>query len=480
MKLELHSKAVLSNIDSPVIFTDKEGLVIWVNPSFERNTGYALDEMMGKKPGAVLQGGSSDPDTIKVMSEAVKNGEGFEVEILNFTKEGKPYLASINCEPVRDEKGRLQGFVSIQPVINRRGKRELRQLKERSKVLQAVFNHSNVAIIIANDDMQVVDVNPAACRLIGYSAEEFKSMKVMDYSRSMTQAEPLWDEFMEESIQVGTIELLHKNGSVVKCEYNAVANVVEGLHLSVILDITEKERHLLDLKSKSAELEIANADKNTILSILSHDLRSPLGRLRAILDLSTDGAISQSEFQELSVGLSQNLDANKNLLDNLLFWAQSQQKGFKAEKEDCQLSHCAEQQLVHFEAEAKAKGIELRASISKNLKVRVDPNMLELVIRNLCNNALKFCSSGNWVMIKALKEGDRIRILVEDNGPGIPKDKQGEIFKNGYSTKGSANESGSGLGLSLCQRFLTLNDSKLELSSEEGQGSSFSFSLKSA
>ena len=122
----------------------------------------------------------------------------------------------------------------------------------------------------------------------------------------------------------------------------------------------------------------------------------------------------------------------------------------------------------------------LEAAIAEDLKVIVDPNMLELVIRNLCNNALKFCSAGDRIVIKALREDEDIRILVEDNGPGISKEIQGEIFKNGYSTVGSANERGSGLGLALCQRFLALNDSRLELSSEEGQGSSFSFCLKSA
>lgn len=127
---------------------------------------------------------------------------------------------------------------------------------------------------------------------------------------------------------------------------------------------------------------------------------------------------------------------------------------------------------------AKGKDIKLILDLEDNFKVRADEDMLDIVLRNLCSNAIKFCTSGCEVRLKAEAKGDFVRIAVVDDGPGIPEDVVDRIFETNYSTPGSANEKGSGLGLSLCNRFIQMHKAKLQLQSAEGQGARFYFDLK--
>lgn len=117
-------------------------------------------------------------------------------------------------------------------------------------------------------------------------------------------------------------------------------------------------------------------------------------------------------------------------------------------------------------------------TLEDNFKVRADEDMLDIVLRNLCSNAIKFCTSGCEVRLKAEAKGDFVRIAVVDDGPGIPEDVVDRIFETNYSTPGSANEKGSGLGFSLWNRFIQMHKAKLQLQSAEGQGARFYFDLK--
>lgn len=111
---------VVRQMTTPVIITDAQGLTQWVNPAFERVTGYTLAELMGRTPGSVLQGPDSNPAVIAHMREGVRNGQGFHVEIVNYAKDGRAYWVDIEASPIRDESGELQGFIAVETDITAR------------------------------------------------------------------------------------------------------------------------------------------------------------------------------------------------------------------------------------------------------------------------------------------------------------------------------------------------------------------------
>ncbi len=111
---------VVRQMPTPAIITDAQGLTVWVNPAFERVTGYSLAELIGRTPGSVLQGKGTDPAAVAYMREAMRSGEGFRVEVQNYTKDGRAYWVDIEASPIRGEGGELKGFIAVETDITAR------------------------------------------------------------------------------------------------------------------------------------------------------------------------------------------------------------------------------------------------------------------------------------------------------------------------------------------------------------------------
>lgn len=115
---------VASQTTNGVVITDADCRVEWVNEGFTRLTGYTLDEVRGQKPGALLQGEATDPATVTRMRDALRQGEPFDVDVINYSKSGAPYWINISCNPLRDGAGALQGFMAIESDIGERKRME--------------------------------------------------------------------------------------------------------------------------------------------------------------------------------------------------------------------------------------------------------------------------------------------------------------------------------------------------------------------
>ncbi len=135
---------VASQTTNSVIITNLDGKIEWVNDGFIRSTGYTLDEVKGKKPGSFLQGPKSDPDIVREMSRSLKNRESFDVELINYTKNGDEYAIQISCNPLKDNDGNVTGFMAIETDISDKKIREqelveAKQVAERSKDAEKAF-----------------------------------------------------------------------------------------------------------------------------------------------------------------------------------------------------------------------------------------------------------------------------------------------------------------------------------------------------
>jgi len=128
---------VASQSTNGVIITDIEGRFEWINAGFTKISGWRLEEVKGKRPGEILQGEKTDPATIKIMREAIQNGEGFDVEILNYNKTGTPYWIQIICNPLIDENGAMTGFMAIESDISVRKQYELDLIEARNEAIKA-------------------------------------------------------------------------------------------------------------------------------------------------------------------------------------------------------------------------------------------------------------------------------------------------------------------------------------------------------
>jgi signal transduction histidine kinase len=237
--------------------------------------------------------------------------------------------------------------------------------------------------------------------------------------------------------------------------------------------------HQDEIKKRSVELEQLNQVKDKFFSIVSHDLRSPMNALSGVLDLMNKEQITQDEFKTLSKELQVRFNHTRGLINNLLDWALLQMDKLKIQVEKINMKDLVATNLSMLES-LQLKKVTIKNLIDPSVVTVGDRNMINLVIRNLITNAIKFSEVGGEIIVSAKDAGDFYTISVQDFGVGIAPDIQKILFEKttGYSTRGTANEKGTGLGLILSKEFVERNGGKIWLESEPGKGSTFFFTIK--
>lgn len=234
-----------------------------------------------------------------------------------------------------------------------------------------------------------------------------------------------------------------------------------------------------NITRQAHQLQELNKTKDKILSIISHDLKSPLNSILGSLNLLEHGIISPDEFAEFIPGLSRNVNYTSNLLENLLHWARNQLGGgSKIIPEKLDIREIAIEKVELLRSQAALKEIDLLLDIPEDVYIFADDIMIQIVLQNLVSNAIKFCQSGDSITISAYQEGTECVVGVQDTGAGIsPEDQQKLFSRQSFTTRGTANEKGTGLGLQLCQDFVEKNGGSIWVESEPGRGSKFFFTL---
>jgi len=239
--------------------------------------------------------------------------------------------------------------------------------------------------------------------------------------------------------------------------------------------------HQEEIKQRSIELEQLNQVKDKFFSIISHDLRSPMNALLGILNLLENKQLKPEEFTQLTKELRIQFNHTKTLIGNLLDWALLQMDKLKIVPEKINLRTMVEDNFKMLNS-LHLKETNLVNQIQEGSVALADMNMINLIFRNLILNGIKFTENGGQITVSAKDDGSEYTVAIADNGVGISEDIQKILFEKttGYSSRGTANEKGTGLGLILCKEFVEKNGGKIWLKSEPGKGSTFYFTVKKA
>jgi signal transduction histidine kinase len=243
----------------------------------------------------------------------------------------------------------------------------------------------------------------------------------------------------------------------------------------------EEQNQLLEKKvgERTIALRESNKVKDKLLGIISHDLRTPLNNLSGLLELSEQKALSAGEVQHFSQTVRQNIKYLTNTIQNLLNWSLTQMERIETRPKQVNLSPLAYQVMDTFRFAADQKAILLRKSVPEDVSVFADFHQLELVLRNLVDNAIKFTPQGGIITIGCRPRADEVEVYVSDTGKGMEAEEAAQLLKHGglYSTEGTDDERGTGLGLQLCKEFVANNGGELRVKSEPGTGTEFYFTL---
>jgi signal transduction histidine kinase len=240
-------------------------------------------------------------------------------------------------------------------------------------------------------------------------------------------------------------------------------------------------QHQEEMEKRSEELERLNQVKDKFFSIISHDLRSPINALSGLLDLLDKGAVTPEELPQHIGELKIRFNHTRTLLNNLLDWTLLQMDKLNLQPTKIDLHKIVDENIQLLSA-VQTKKIKLTNNIPTLALAFADSNTINLVMRNLMTNAIKFTNDGGEVVINATPKDNQWFVTVRDNGIGMNNEVLKILFDKTapYTTRGTANEKGTGLGLILCKEFVEKNGGKIWVESSEGKGSTFYFTLPKA
>ena len=235
------------------------------------------------------------------------------------------------------------------------------------------------------------------------------------------------------------------------------------------------------LEQYSTRLEELNNTKDKFLSLIAHDLKNPFHTLMGIAGMLNEenSSLKEDEKRKLYDIMNKTLESSCNLLENLLKWAKSQTGIIEFKPEEVQLINVINKNLTLYEGSFHEKKINIKIEVNDGLTVIADRNMVETIIRNLLSNAIKYSLEGGEIIIKAIEENDEVKISVKDSGVGISEDNVKLLFRidKVFSTRGTKEEKGNGLGLLVSKEFVEKHNGKIWVESTSGIGSTFNFTL---
>lgn len=235
--------------------------------------------------------------------------------------------------------------------------------------------------------------------------------------------------------------------------------------------LKNKNKEILKQKLELSEL---NATKDKFFSIIGHDLKNPFGSLIGNTEYLIEEleGLSLEENKKILDAIRSSSKSGYNLLENLLLWAKTQQGKIKFNEEEFNLNELIESKIQLHQNTAILKKITLNSNLKDSIQVVADKKMMDTVINNLINNALKFTNEYGEVLVEAKKTEDKIIISVTDNGMGILPEEKENIFKldKKESSTGTQGETGTGLGLIICKEFIDAHKGSINIQSEYDEG----------
>ena len=376
-------------------------------------------------------------------------------------------------------------------LINDKHELEVTQqyLKKSEEKARIALNTSKDSIILCSLDGTIYDCNETFCNIINKPKEslvgknhldffsaEIKKIRVQHLKTVYETKQPLLeitDTVNDITYQTNLIPIIDNNGEVMQIAIYAS-------------DITKQKKAEQALKESKARLNKSNKTKDKFLSIIAHDLKNPIGTILGFAELlnhNFDKNDSQTNKEYIG-HIQQTVGSTYKLLENLLLWSQSQSENMNYNPNKENLFLLTNETIKLLNQSAIKKSITIQNKLSSSIYVYTDKNMLLTILRNLISNAIKFTPENGKVIISAkpiVDEKNRsfIEVSVKDNGIGIKPDIQSTLFDiaTNTSSAGTNNESGTGLGLILCNEFILKHGGKIWVKSESNMGSEFIFTL---
>lgn len=417
-------------------------------------------------------------------SNCVKTGETQKIELEYTSAWGKKTYLSSFLVPLLNINGEVVHIYTLMEDITDRKNAE-KELLESNLRFDLAINATSDGLWDWNMVTNEIYYSPNWKIMLGYEEDELPNeFSVWEHLIHPDDLEKSWDSLKEHTSGKKRrfdieFRMQHKKGHWVHIlsRANALFNEkgepvrVVGTHVDISSQV-ENEKQLIEL----------NATKDKFFSIIAHDLRGPLGAIMSFSELALQ-RIREGEFDKIEKYcdlIHKSTEQSYNLLNNLLQWSRLQTGRIDFNPEPLNLQMVVEKVKNLLEANYREKKITIHVDIDPSLQINADHFMLDAIIRNILSNSIKYNNRNGIVTIHATGREDEVVVTIEDNGIGIKSENLDKLFKieSSFSTKGTNEETGTGLGLVLCKEFVELHGGNIWVESEPNVGTKFSFTIK--
>ena len=396
--------------------------------------------------------------------------------------QGNPIWVMTTKVPLRDGSGQVTGLVGIGRDITLQKQIEL-ETNRQKQYFESLVRNSPIAIVVLNNDENIVTTNPAFERLYGYSSAEILGANLdslITDQETRHEAARYTQEVMNQAIHaIGKRQ--RKDGSWVDVEIFGVPVIIDGQKsgaFAMYHDISEIIR-------ARREAEEANRAKSEFLANMSHEIRTPMNGIMGMLELALDTQLTPEQTDYLQTSLH-SAEALLSLLNDILDFSKIEAGRLELETINFSLRSAIEDVAYTLAKRAQDKGLEMACLVDPDLTsdLRGDPGRLRQILVNLVGNAIKFTHQGEIVIrAEPLEDSDghvAIHFSVQDTGIGIPYERQAAVFDRFTQADGSTTRTygETGLGLTISKQLVEVMGGRIGLESTPGIGTTFWFDVK--
>jgi two-component system NtrC family sensor kinase len=466
-----------------IVITDRDGLMVSVNPAFTRLTGFSADEAIGRTP-AILKSGAQDPRVYRDLWATIRAGRVWRGRLLNRRKDGSVYTEEQTITPVTGEDGSVTHFIAVkQDVTEYRDVYE--RLQARDDLFRLLLENALDIITILDVDGTIRYESPAVRRILGYEPHELEGRSAFEFmpDEDVEKAASLLGRLGGAPGATATLEFRfrHKDGSWRILE--AIGrNMLDHPMLAGVLinsrDVTERRRIEDELaRQRSARLQSDKlADMGTLLAGVAHELNNPLTVVTgysAILRQTLGDGPSRERLDRIAAAAERCVRIVRNFL--------ALARQHPPERQLVRPNQIVREALELLAYPLRVDNVEVRLDLADDLPTLwADPHQLHQVVVNLITNAhhaMHGSASGRRLTIRTRFEAadSRVSLQVADTGPGIPPELLARIFEPFFTTKPMGQ--GTGLGLPLCQGIVEGHGGTIRADSELGEGAVLTIEL---
>jgi len=382
---------------------------------------------------------------------------------------------------LKDENGQVNEILSSGADITEQKKLQDALRKEKEKY-QALFEGNLAGVFLSTLEGKILECNKSFAKIFGFTdPEEVKKIHASQLYRNFSDRKDFVEEIKKKKILISKELLMKKKTGEEVWILENVLLVEDNLLQGTLIDITERKKIELEIMESEKRLKELNKIKDKFFSIISHDIRSPFSSLLGYIQIIEDEILPELQG-DLSIYLPSMIKSIKNIYDfieKLLQWSRAQTNRIEINPINLLLYNEIESAYFILKENANYKGIKISNLVDTKIMVYADEEVLRTILRNLISNSIKFTPRNGEIKIFIDEKENHIVIHIQDSGIGMKPEMVEKLFKldRQTRTRGTENETGSGLGLLLVKELVEKSGGEIWVKSAVGKGSTFSFTV---